>query len=69
MKSPAAFYSGETTLWVMDDIVAVLNAEHAHHIFSYVHNFRNMKVYGIKGTTANLLGSYYDAIEFFKEPE
>jgi hypothetical protein len=66
--NPAAFtIDFKTTLWVMDDKVAVFNLKHAEIVFSYI--LPNLQVYGIKRTTANLLLSYAQAVEFFSEAE
>ena len=67
-QTPAAFHADHnTTLWVMADIVAVLNLHHAEVVFSYVNT--GVTVYGIKGTLANRLTSYDDAVTFFEDAE
>lgn len=61
--NPTAFIPDEsTTLWVMDNKVAVFNIKHAEIVF--MHNFSG-QVWGINGTTANLLLDMAQAIDFF----
>lgn len=55
---------------LFNNIIAVTNYDDALALFSQWYNpNETMTVYGIKGTTANILMSAYDAAEFFKETE